>query len=510
MRRTSSLISARFLLFLFLFETRFAFARGGGGHTSGGGGHSSGGGGFGGGHSSGFSGSGFGGGMVGYGSTSGYGPSSGSASLGTFLFILFLVFIIYFLINGRSSAGVDRASALLHRHDFDSDLPSGSVDLNSLRTFDPSFSRPSFFDFAYALFSKAHQGREKEGLGLPLLSPYLAPKVIEKYRSLSKGVKEVNGVLVSGTHLQKVLTLGEKLELHITFDGNYTETFSDQTSQSWYTEETWVLRKKKGILSKPPAKIAVLNCPACGAPPKISEEGKCGSCGSLITTGDFDWFVEEIQVRRHQTPPLLDQTVEEVGTDLPTRFDEGFAEYSQDYQAKHPDFKWTDFKTRVTDTYFALQKSWTERKWESIRPFETENIFQTHLYWIEEYKKQRRINALRDVELLRIEPVKIEEDQYFESITARIYGRMIDYTVNSDTNQLICGDTRRPRVFSEYWTFIRTHQSAKQNKKQEGCPSCGAPLKINQSGRCEYCTTLVTSGNYDWVLSQIEQDENYL
>ena len=42
------------------------------------------------------------------------------------------------------------------------------------------------------------------------------------------------------------------------------------------------------------------------------------------------------------------------------------------------------------------------------------------------------------------------------------------------------------------------------------CPSCGAPLdKINQAGQCEYCETVVTLGDFDWVLTNIEQDEVY-
>ena len=41
------------------------------------------------------------------------------------------------------------------------------------------------------------------------------------------------------------------------------------------------------------------------------------------------------------------------------------------------------------------------------------------------------------------------------------------------------------------------------------CPSCGAPIKLNQAGKCEYCGTVVTGGNFDWVLSRIEQDESY-
>ena len=42
-----------------------------------------------------------------------------------------------------------------------------------------------------------------------------------------------------------------------------------------------------------------------------------------------------------------------------------------------------------------------------------------------------------------------------------------------------------------------------------GCPNCGAPLQIDQVGNCTYCRVKVTAGEFDWVLSRIEQDEAY-
>ena len=41
------------------------------------------------------------------------------------------------------------------------------------------------------------------------------------------------------------------------------------------------------------------------------------------------------------------------------------------------------------------------------------------------------------------------------------------------------------------------------------CPNCGAPLKVNNAGVCEFCGGKITSGEFDWVLSRIEQDESY-
>ena len=47
------------------------------------------------------------------------------------------------------------------------------------------------------------------------------------------------------------------------------------------------------------------------------------------------------------------------------------------------------------------------------------------------------------------------------------------------------------------------------DKGDNNCPNCGAPLAISMAGNCEYCSANVTSGEFDWVLSRIEQDEAY-
>mgnify|MGYP004458475247 FL=1 len=37
------------------------------------------------------------------------------------------------------------------------------------------------------------------------------------------------------------------------------------------------------------------------------------------------------------------------------------------------------------------------------------------------------------------------------------------------------------------------------------CPNCGAPTKITSSGECEYCGSVITTGEYDWVLTGLER-----
>jgi hypothetical protein len=71
------------------------------------------------------------------------------------------------------------------------------------------------------------------------------------------------------------------------------------------------------------------------------------------------------------------------------------------------------------------------------------------------------------------------------------------------------GSPHRDRAYSEYWTLIRTAGRRAAPVTSPACSNCGAPLHIGQSGACEHCGAHVTDGEFDWVVSKIEQDDSY-
>jgi predicted lipid-binding transport protein (Tim44 family) len=174
----------------------------------------------------------------------------------------------------------------------------------------------------------------------------------------------------------------------------------------------------------------------------------------------------------------------------------------------NPDFDWKRLHQRIQHIFAETQAAWSERKWERARPYVSDSLFQMLNYWISEYRGQHLRNVLEDVAIERIDPVKVTSDAFHDALTFRIYASMRDYTID-DKGGVVCGDRNRPRRFSEYWTFIRRRGAKGAGKGDENCPNCGAALKINMAGVCEFCGGKVTSGAFDWVLSRIEQDEAY-
>ena len=109
--------------------------------------------------------------------------------------------------------------------------------------------------------------------------------------------------------------------------------------------------------------------------------------------------------------------------------------------------------------------------------------------------------------MTRIEPAKVRRDHFFDAVTLRIFAHCLDYTTNA-AGDVVSGSRWRTRAYSEYWTLIRGRHPG-ERRASEGCPNCGGPLQLSAAGNCEHCGTHLTLGEFDWVLSKIEQDEAY-
>jgi hypothetical protein len=125
------------------------------------------------------------------------------------------------------------------------------------------------------------------------------------------------------------------------------------------------------------------------------------------------------------------------------------------------------------------------------------------------YREAGLRNRAADVRLVRTQVVKITLDAWYEAVTVRMWGAMKDWTEGAD-GRVVAGSRDQDRRFSEYWTFLRGVGTGAASGDPAHCPSCGAPLdRVNAAGVCGYCDTVITTGRFDWVLSRIDQAEDY-
>lgn len=414
---------------------------------------------------------------------------------------------------GSSNGYLQNLARQQQRHDV-----SGS--LEDLVHHDPNFSQVLFLDFAYTLYARLQEARGNGDLAK--FQPYLGGRALHRLERLGRGtgrLTDVTGVIVGGARIESIRIRGRHVLIDVAFETNYTE-HRDSTGGSdsiaftgpetaFYCEETWTFERSLDVLSPAPSHIGSIGCPNCGAPLEATESQACPHCNEVTLPGAFHWSVVGIKGHhRDSQPPTLTTSAPERGTDLATIIDPHYDVDREQLLASSSDFSWQHAHARFEHIFHELQQAWTTLAWERSRPFETDQLFQTHLFWIEEYKRQQLRNVLEDVQVEDVLPVKISQDAFYDAITVRIFASMKDSTVDID-GRLVCGDPNRSRRFSEYWTFVRHRGIAESNKTNDSCPNCGAPLKINMSGVCEFCEGNIGSGEFDWVLSRIEQDDVY-
>lgn len=393
-------------------------------------------------------------------------------------------------------------------------------EFGQLRKFDPNFSEIVFTDFCYALYGKAHDSRGHGSPALDQFSPYLSEAARQALLQRNpSSLKEVKGIIIGGMRIVDIRGMETPLvNLTLLFESNYTEVVNPNGrapnemsgEMTYYVRERWHLERKRDVLSPPPAQATALHCPKCGAPLQKDTVGACAFCGTKVESGEFQWYVRGISLlNREAKGPLLTSDVTEAGTDLPSVVQPGFRDIRMEFEKNNPSFSWGEFQARARLIFDELQAAWSTLNWERARPHETDNLFQMHQYWIDAYKRQHLRNLLDQCRVTALQPVKIQEDAFYNSITLRIGAQGYDYTVDQ-SGLVVSGSKTKLRYWSEYWTFIRNRKAKPGPARADlNCPNCGAPLKVNNAGVCEFCGGKITSGEFDWVLSRIEQDESY-
>lgn len=384
-----------------------------------------------------------------------------------------------------------------------------------LREEDANFSRPLFADFAVLVFNRGAVARSSGETGA--VRPWFDARLLDAWERAAEQknpvVEKVTGVVVGAQQLLSARISGDLQLLEVEFEANFTEHFKGDKSKSatWYTRERWTFQRKRGILSKGPGEITAPGCPGCGSSDELSVNGTCRSCGEAVNKGGHHWLVSGVSVlerRPWQPPALLPWSGPEEGTTLPTVMDPELAAARRAMEARHPQLSWDSFIARAKNTFNTLQSAWSAGDWEKVRHLETHSLYNTHRYWMENYREAGLSNRVEDVEIKAVDLARIETDAFYEGITVRIFAKAYDYTLDKQ-DKVVSGSKRTKQSFSEYWTFVRP---AGEKKKSDGhhCPNCGAPVEPGPSTVCDFCASVVMKDSNEWVLAEIVQDEVYM
>ena len=396
--------------------------------------------------------------------------------------------------------------------DWDSGPPVNlerAADATALRDVDPDFSQVVFEDFVFRLFSTAHRARAT-AQQLATIAPYVAPAARQHLAERQPVGQPVVQVVVGALRMFRVdmpAEPGGRVRIAVELEANVATA-----QHTYYSVETWLFARDASRRSKPPSTARTFPCPNCGAPWQATSSGTqvCASCGEAVDNGRFDWLVEEISLSSiDERPPTLTQDVPERGTDLPTYRQPGVEARWSEVAAGDTALTFDGVHARLAMIYGTLNKAWSENRLAPIRGLVSDGLFDYLQYWVEAYQRQGLHNALVDMRITSMVLAKVSRDKYYDALTIRLWGTGKDFVVRSATGEVVRGSKHFERPYSEYWTLIRAAHRKGPPRPDDACGNCGAPLHVGMSGACEHCGAHVTAGEFDWVLSKIEQDDTY-
>ncbi len=172
-------------------------------------------------------------------------------------------------------------------------------------------------------------------------------------------------------------------------------------------------------------------------------------------------------------------------------------------------FNSEEFIAWSKDLFVKLQEAWTQRDWSTIRFFETNELFEQHQKQLQGYIDNHQINMMERICVKNAYLSNFTQSGDKDILTVILSSKMIDYIINDETKDIIKGDKTTDRHSTYKMVFVRkTGVKTKPGMatvNTTNCPNCGAPTQITSSGKCEYCGSVITTGEFNWVLSNLEK-----
>ncbi len=404
-------------------------------------------------------------------------------------------------VAGRIAAGSGTSGATA------ANLPAA---IDTIRAQDPGFELETFLQRAEMTFFLVKRGMQQNDAAA--IRPFVNDAVFAAVSGTMGQAKaqhhhaRLESLNVRALHLQTAdcSDQGQRIQIH--FDLVYRAKTLDESNRVLSDEgedgrhgELWTFVRGAAARTPVAGGVTASRCPACGAELRLNLDGTCTHCRASVTNGTVDWVVADVQ-----SAPFVGYSGESsLAVAAPT-----IAAGVANLRAADEKFALPAFQARAKAAFLALQDSWCRQDLDAGKAFLSPGAYFAWAAQLETLAAGQRRNVMENIEVRTVEPVQIVHGRVFDDVTVRITAAAADYEVDP-AGKIVFGD-RAVRPFTEDWTFQRSVGVATLNKPgtlENRCPSCGAPVSLNQIGECRYCKAAVTSGKFDWVVSHIEQDE---
>ena len=161
------------------------------------------------------------------------------------------------------------------------------------------------------------------------------------------------------------------------------------------------------------------------------------------------------------------------------------------------------FITKVNNIFIQLFSSIMLDELDNVKHFISDEIFN----YANEIVLKNKNNGTRqmydelNVKNSSIHSIEVNENVY--TIKVYLQSRYMDYIISLDDGSRVSGNDDS-RIQVDYMlTFEKKVDFINQGVTRK-CPGCGAPMNINESGKCSYCEAIYNQYDYDWILTKLE------
>lgn len=173
----------------------------------------------------------------------------------------------------------------------------------------------------------------------------------------------------------------------------------------------------------------------------------------------------------------------------------------EEYKKLDPKFDEQLFLSKVQNMFIKYFSAVMLDKLDTVKHFVSDSVYQDGVNLVNEWKsrKARHMYDMLNAQDSHITSIEERDDAYVISVF--LNSRYLDYYMDLETGKVTGDDQNRVTV------PYRLELTKKKDFKKEGlikkCPTCGASLLINNSGKCEYCGNTYNLEDYDFVITRM-------
>lgn len=182
---------------------------------------------------------------------------------------------------------------------------------------------------------------------------------------------------------------------------------------------------------------------------------------------------------------------------------------SSDFLEKNPDFDTANFKEKVKTAFTEIQNAWMFQDLSAVRKWISDGVYQRFNTQFIMMKQLEQTNEISNIKIQQIFIDDVETDGVYDIVHVGIQYSMYDGFESKKYTRLNDGGTIHAM---DFWSFIKkSGVKEKDLYHTTNCPNCGGNLPADggETAKCPYCSTITYLGDYDWILAEITQPDDY-